>query len=149
MADVLPDSEPEDGHGAEKIALIILSGIIVLPACAIGGRLGDAHSKKRVIVICDLLSVVIYLLCALIPLSMTTIGLMLASAAFQSVERPVYEAFTADLSETKDRTRPVPCCILARTSVISSDLQSAASFWKITCRSSSSSTGLRLPPARC
>lgn len=94
------------GMGAERIAFItILSGIVVLPAIALGGRLGDSRSKKKIIVVCDFFSVAIYMLCALVPLSMTTIGLMLAAAVFQSIEQPVYEAFIADLSATKDRTR--------------------------------------------
>ena len=94
------------GLNATQVALVtIISGILFLPAGLIGGKLADKFNKKMIIVYCDMVSILFYLICAFIPLSFLTIGLMMFAAAIQSVEYPAYNALIADVTYTKDRER--------------------------------------------
>ena len=85
--------------------LTVASMCIMMPANLLGGRLADRYSKKRVIVVCDAVSVACYVLCAAIPLGYVTVALMLAAGICQSMEGPSYDALIADLSTTADRER--------------------------------------------
>ncbi|MDD6257755.1 MAG: MFS transporter [Erysipelotrichaceae bacterium] len=85
--------------------LLILAGIILLPAGMIGGKLADRFSKRNIIVICDAVSIIGYITCACIPLSYISIALMIFSSTFQTMENPAYNALLADLTKSKDRER--------------------------------------------
>ncbi len=94
------------GLSASEISFyFVLSGLIMLPANLIGGRLADRFNKKWMIVVCDCVSIVCYFISAAIPLGMGTIFLFVFAGIFQSVEYPSYDALFADLSITKDRER--------------------------------------------
>ncbi|MBQ9459002.1 MAG: MFS transporter [Oscillospiraceae bacterium] len=90
---------------AEISYFFVASSVISLPANIIGGRLADRFNKKWMIVICDIVSIVCYLICAAIPLGVGTIALFVFAGIFQSMEYPSYDALFADLSTTKDRER--------------------------------------------
>ena len=81
------------------------SSLIMLPANLIGGRLADRLNKKWIIVICDGVSIVCFLVSAAIPLGMVTVLLLVFGGIFQSLESPSYDALFADLSTTRDRER--------------------------------------------
>ncbi|MBQ7700330.1 MAG: MFS transporter [Clostridia bacterium] len=81
------------------------SSILMLPANLIGGKLADRFNKKKVIVICDCVSIICYFISAAVPLGIGTIILFIAAGIFQSIEYPSYDALFADLSATKDRER--------------------------------------------
>ncbi|MGX8703447.1 MAG: MFS transporter [bacterium] len=83
----------------------VVSSVIMLPASIIGGRLADRFNKKRLIVVCDSVSIICFLISAAIPLGIGTIVLFVAAGIFQSIEYPAYDALFADLSTTKDRER--------------------------------------------
>ena len=53
----------------------------------------------------DLISVVCYIICAVIPLSAKSIVLMFITAICQNMEYPYYNALTADMTKTEDRER--------------------------------------------
>jgi predicted MFS family arabinose efflux permease len=94
------------GLDATTISLVTVgSGLLMIPANLLGGRLADKRNKKRIIVIGDSVSILFYLICGLIPLSAATIVMMLLAGIFQSLEGPSYNALIADLSTTKDRDR--------------------------------------------
>lgn len=94
------------GMSATGVALVtIVSGILLLPAGLIGGRLADKYNKRNCIIICDLISIFFYIICAVIPLSYVTIALIIVAAACQSMEYPAYNALIADITYTKDRER--------------------------------------------
>lgn len=94
------------GMSASAISrIVVLSGLIMIPAYLVGGKLADRFSKKRNIVLLDTLSISFYIICAFLPLSMTVIALIIAAAVFQSMEQPSYNALVADLTYTKDRER--------------------------------------------
>ena len=94
------------GFSASEIAyFFIASSIMMLPASLIGGRLADRYNKKRLIVICDSVSIIGYIVCAFIPLGLHTVIIFIFSGILQNVEYPAYDALFADLSATKDRER--------------------------------------------
>lgn len=94
------------GLSAAEISYYFVgSGLIMLPANLLGGRLADRFNKKWIIVICDCVSIVCYFISAAIPLGMGTIFLFVFAGIFQSMEYSSYDALFADLSTTKDRER--------------------------------------------
>nr|MCR4675852.1 MFS transporter [Sphaerochaetaceae bacterium] len=94
------------GMNATQIAVItIASGIIFLPAGVIGGKLADRFNKKMVIVWCDLLSIIFYIICAFTPVSPVTVFMIMVAGACQQLEYPAYNSLVADLSLSKDRER--------------------------------------------
>lgn len=94
------------GFSALEISYFFFgSSVLMLPASLIGGRLADRVNKKKLIVVCDCVSIVFYLVSSAIPLGIATIILFVVAATFQSVEYPAYDALFADLSATKDRER--------------------------------------------
>ena len=94
------------GLSAAEISYYFVgSGLVMLPANLIGGRLADRFNKKWIIVLCDCVSIVCYLICAAIPLGSGTIFLFIFAGIFQSMEYSSYDALFADLSTTNDRER--------------------------------------------
>lgn len=94
------------GMSAQHVAWIMaLVGGLSLPANLIGGKMADYFNKKMNIVYLDIVSVVCYVVCAVIPLSMKSIVLMFVAATCQSMENPSYNALTADITATDDRER--------------------------------------------
>lgn len=94
------------GMEAKEIAAVTISlGIIQFPVTLIGGKLADHCNKRNLIICCDLITVVCYLLAACFPVSMHQIFLFFAASLFQTAENPSYDALVADLSSPKDRER--------------------------------------------
>ena len=94
------------GMNAEHIAWVMSAfGILSLPTNLIGGKMADHFNKKMNIVFLDSISVVCYVICAVIPLSAVSIILMFIAATSQNMEQPSYNAITADLTVTDDRER--------------------------------------------
>ena len=63
------------GMNATEISLFtILSGVAVLPAGIIGGKLADKSNKKMIIVYADAISILFFLIAAFMPLSIKTDG---------------------------------------------------------------------------
>lgn len=94
------------GMDASGVALVtIISGIVVIPASFIGGKLADKYNKKLIIVYSDIVSIVFYIICGILPLSLFSIGLMIFAGSLQTLEDPAYTALIADLTPTKDREK--------------------------------------------
>ena len=94
------------GMDASTIAFVmVLAGIVMVPANMYGGKLADKYNKKKIIVTFDIVSVVCYVICGLIPLSAYTIGLFFIAGIGQNLEGPSYNALLADLSTTADREK--------------------------------------------
>lgn len=94
------------GMSGEHVAWVMAAvGILSLPANLIGGKIADHFNKKRNIIYLDMISVINYMICAVIPLSGLTIVLMFFAAACQNMENPSYNALIADITVTKDRER--------------------------------------------
>lgn len=83
----------------------LVVSIISIPIHLIGGKLADRFNKKNIIVICDIISVVCFIICAIIPLSFKSIIIYTIASKFQTLEGPSYDALTADLTSTSQRDR--------------------------------------------
>ena len=94
------------GLSASEISYVfVAASLVMLPANIIGGKLTDRFNKKYLIVLCDSVSILLYVISAFIPIGLRTVVLFLIAGAFQSMEYPAYDALFADLSTTKDRER--------------------------------------------
>jgi len=94
------------GMSASEIAnLMLIMSIIQLPCTLVGGKLADRFNKKWVIVICDMITVICYLICGFIPLSGVTIALFYIAGMFASFEYPSYDALVADLTSSDEREK--------------------------------------------
>ena len=94
------------GMNASEIAgYFLLFSICSIPVTLLGGKLADHFNKKNLIIFCDCFSIVAYISCGLLPLSMVSVWIMFFASLFQSAETPAYDALIADLSLPKDRAR--------------------------------------------
>jgi len=91
---------------ASQVAtLLLVMSAVMLPCTLIGGRLADRFNKRNLIIVCDLVTVACYLICAFIEISMTFVVLFFIAGLFATIEHPSYDALVADLSTTEERTR--------------------------------------------
>lgn len=88
---------------AEIAMLMFLVGIISMPAGIIGGKLADRCSKKKVIIICDAVSIISCFYAAIVPLSLVSIGIFVLGSLFQSMEYPSYTALIAEVTPPEKR----------------------------------------------
>ena len=94
------------GMDAGTIAsVLMLVSIVSIPLGLLGGKLADHFSKKKVIVVCDLISVSGYIICAIRKLDFFSMVLFAAAALLQQLESPSYSALVADITYPKDRER--------------------------------------------
>ena len=76
------------GMNAVQVAWVTaLMGILSIPANLVGGKMADRFSKKMNIVYLDIVSVVCYIICGLIPLSGKSIVLMFIASTCQNMEK--------------------------------------------------------------
>lgn len=84
------------GLTASETALwIMLAGLINLPANLIGGQLADRISKKAMIIVCDLVSITIYLICGVKAFNFASFIMIMVASFFQTIEGPAYSALVA------------------------------------------------------
>ena len=94
------------GMSASTIAVVmVFAGVVMLPANLIGGKLADKYNKKKIIVTFDIVSIVCFIICGLVPLSFKTIIIFFVAGIGQNLEGPSYNALLADLSTTADREK--------------------------------------------
>ena len=94
------------GFNATETALFtIFSGVLFLPASLIGGRLADKFSKKHIIIYCDIISIIIYVISGFLPLNIYTLCFVLVGAFFQSLEGPAYQAMVAEITPEEKREK--------------------------------------------
>lgn len=94
------------GYGAETIAQIFLiMGIVQLPMNLLGGKLADCFSKKHLIVIFDIISILCFIITGLLPLSMASLCIYFIGSIFQQMESPSYDALVADLTTSDQREK--------------------------------------------
>ena len=84
------------GLSASETALwIMFAGLINLPANLIGGQLADRISKKAMIIVCDLVSIIIYLVCGIKDFNFISFIMIMVASFFQTIEGPAYSALVA------------------------------------------------------
>ena len=94
------------GMSAEKIAgYLVVFVLIGLPVSMIGGKIADRFDKKMNIVYCDIVSIVLLIICSFIRLSLWSIILMAVAALAQLMESASYDSLVADITPAADRER--------------------------------------------
>ncbi len=94
------------GMSAEKIAgYLVVFVLIGLPVSMIGGKIADRFDKKMNIVYCDIVSIVLLIVCSFIRLSLWSIILMAVAALAQLMESASYDSLVADITPAADRER--------------------------------------------
>ncbi|MGN0141121.1 MAG: MFS transporter [Roseburia sp.] len=94
------------GYSATTIATLTMAmTILQFPMLLLGGKLADTLNRKKVIIVCDLVTVVSYIICGLLPLSNYSIALFYLAGLFATIEGPSYDALVADLSDSESREK--------------------------------------------
>lgn len=92
------------GYTATFIAFIDMIMLIMqFPMMLIGGKLADHGNRKKIIVICDFITVTAFLVCGFIPISNYSIIILYVAGLFATIEGPSYDALIADLSDSEGR----------------------------------------------
>lgn len=85
--------------------LIATASVISFPAALLGGKLADRFSRKSIIIVFDCITVSLYLLAAILPLTVGTAVLLFVAGLSQSIESPAYDALNADYSTSTQREK--------------------------------------------
>ena len=94
------------GYNATTIATITMAmSILQFPMILLGGKLADTMNRKKIIVCCDMITVISYIICGLLPLSGHSIALIYIAGLFATIEGPSYDALIADLSDSESREK--------------------------------------------
>ena len=94
------------GYDATTIAAISMGmTILQFPMLLLGGKLADTKNRKAIIVVCDFVTVLFYIICGLLPLSGYSIALFYIAGIFATIEGPSYDALVADLSDSETREK--------------------------------------------
>lgn len=98
-------SQKMNFSATEISVYFVVSSLIMMPANLLGGKLADKVDKRRLIIYCDVVSIICYVICGLIPLSFASLVIMTVASIFQNVEGPAYDSLTADLTTVADREK--------------------------------------------
>lgn len=94
------------GYNATTIATLTMAmSILQFPMMLLGGKLADTLNRKKIIVVCDLITVTAYIVCGFLPLSNLSIALFYLAGVFATIEGPSYDALVADLSDSESREK--------------------------------------------
>lgn len=84
-------------------AYLSAAGLIFMPAAMIGGKLTDIIGRKKVIIIFDFLSAMLYLVCGFISPSINMIYILMLASACMFIAAPAHDALIADLTTPENR----------------------------------------------
>lgn len=88
---------------AESGGFIAAQSCIQGVAMILGGKLVDSFGRKKVIVICQSLGAIMLILCGIMPISMFTAKMIIASSSFYCMAFTAYDALQADVTNSKNR----------------------------------------------
>jgi len=84
---------------------IMLTGVMNGFGILLGGYLSDRINRKVVLVFCQVVLAVSYLICGFLPISMAVPWLIFVSSSFRGATWPVTNAMVTDLTEGLERKR--------------------------------------------
>lgn len=94
------------GFNAEEVALwFLVFGVVQIPFAMFGGKLVDKYNKRNIIIVFDLISVVLYVITAILPLTVGSLCLYYVGSLFQHMEWASYDALIAELTQDKEREK--------------------------------------------
>lgn len=94
------------GFTTSLIAIVLaVTTLLSLPASIIGGKLTDKIGRKKIIVIFDIITEVLFIIAGLLPFSIATLVIIFIGSLFQQMEGPAYSALVADFSTSQDREK--------------------------------------------
>lgn len=102
------------GFDAQQIAAwFLVFGIMQIPFGLFGGKITDKYNKRNVILVFDLISVALYVITAILPLSPMSLCIYFIGSLFQHMEWPAYDALIAELTKDKEREKAYSLMYLA------------------------------------
>ncbi len=94
------------GFDAEQVAnWFLIFGIMQIPFGLAGGKITDRFNKRNIILFFDSISVVLYVITALLPLSTGSLVIYFIGSLFQHMEWPAYDSMIAEMTSDKDRQK--------------------------------------------
>lgn len=92
------------GLSVEKAGfIIVIMGIISIPAPIIGGKLADSLGRKKIIIMFDFLGILAYIACGFIKPSYTLIYLITFAGTCVNIASPAHESLIQDVTTPKTR----------------------------------------------
>lgn len=85
--------------------MIATASVLSFPAALLGGKLADRFSRKSIIILFDCMTVSLYLLAAVLPMTIWTAMILFLAGLFQTIESPAYDALNSDYSTTAQREK--------------------------------------------
>lgn len=94
------------GFDAEQVALcFLIFGMVKIPFAMFSGKLTDKYNKRNIIIVFDLISVALYVMTAILPLTFGSLCLYCVGSLFQSMEWASYDALIAELTTSEEREK--------------------------------------------
>lgn len=83
--------------------MLMISGLLFIPASLIGGKIADNFGRRNIIMIFDSLAAVLFTACAFVEPSMTMIWMIILPGTMMGFSDPAHNALIADVTTPENR----------------------------------------------